>query len=116
MDSGGFVPMHTHRGATELIIMVQGQMIAGFLTHDASYVKTLNPRDLMFVPRGQMHFVANYGKDQVVAFAAFSSSNPGVHSFNDIFSNDLSSDIFAQTTFLDLEQVKNLKAHFHGSS
>nr|KYP31561.1 Auxin-binding protein ABP19a [Cajanus cajan] len=115
MDSGGYIPMHTHRGATELIIMVEGQMTAGFLTHDASYVKTLKPGDLMVIPRGLMHFVANYGKDKVVAFAAFSSSNPGIHSFNDIFSNNLPSDILAQTTFLDVAQVKKLKDRFHGS-
>lgn len=107
--------MHS-RHATELIIAVEGEIIAGFVTSGKKvYVKTLKPGDLMAIPPGLLHFVVNSGKDKASCFAVFSSENPGVHSFNEIFSNDLASDILAQTTFLDVDQVKKLKARFDGS-
>ncbi|RDX70189.1 Auxin-binding protein ABP19a, partial [Mucuna pruriens] len=116
MDKGGYFPMHTHRGATELIIMVEGEITAGFVTATKAYVKTLKPGDLMVIPQGQLHFVLNSGAGKATVFAAFSSSNPGVHSFNQIFANNVPSPILAQTTFLDVAQVKKLKALFGGTN
>ncbi|RDX74917.1 Germin-like protein subfamily 3 member 3, partial [Mucuna pruriens] len=115
MDRGGFFPMHTH-DATELIITVQGEITAGFVTATKAYVKTLKPGDLMVIPQGLLHFVVNSGRGKAFGFAAFSSSNPGVHSFNQIFANNVPSPILAQTTFLDVAQVKKLKALFGGTN
>ncbi|RDX70188.1 Auxin-binding protein ABP20, partial [Mucuna pruriens] len=115
MEIGGYFPMHTHPDATELIIMVEGEITAGFVTPSKAYVKTLNAGDLMVIPPGHLHFVLNSGKVKATVFAAFSTSKPGIHSFNQIFSNNIPSPILSQTTFLDLDQVKKLKARFGGT-
>ncbi|RDX65878.1 Auxin-binding protein ABP19a, partial [Mucuna pruriens] len=115
MERGGFFPMHTHEDATELIITVEGEIIAGFLTSTKAYVKTLKPGDLMVIPQGLLHFAVNSGNGKAFGFAAFSSSNPSIHSFNQIFANNIPSPILAQTTFLDVAQVKKLKSLFGGS-
>lgn len=113
---GGSIPMHTHPGATELLIMVQGQITAGFMTPTALYSKTLKPGDLMVFPQGMLHFQVNSGKGKAVAFLAFSSANPGAQLLDLLlFANKLPSETVAQTTFLDIDQVKKLKARFGGS-
>lgn len=112
---GGSIPMHTHPAATELLIMVEGQITAGFMTPTALYTKTLKPGDIMVFPQGQLHFQVNSGNGKATAFLAFSSANPGAQLLDLLlFGNTLPSDLVAQTTFLDVAQVKKLKARFGG--
>ncbi|KOM57068.1 auxin-binding protein ABP19a-like [Vigna umbellata] len=112
---GGSIPMHTHPGATELLIMVEGQITAGFMTPFAVYTKTLKPGDVMVFPQGQLHFQVNSGKGKATAFLAFSSANPGAQLLDLLlFGNSLPSDVIAQTTFLDVAQVKKVKGRFGG--
>ncbi|KAG5107804.1 hypothetical protein JHK84_044711 [Glycine max] len=60
-EKDGFFPMHSHPDATELIILVEGEITAGFVTgmNSIAYLKTLKPEDLMVIPPGHLHFVAN---------------------------------------------------------
>ncbi|XP_027908177.1 auxin-binding protein ABP19a-like [Vigna unguiculata] len=112
---GGSIPMHTHPAATELLIVVEGQITAGFMTPSAVYSKTLKAGDVMVFPQGQLHFQVNSGNGKATAFLAFSSANPGAQLLDLLlFGNSLPSELIAQTTFLDVEQVKKLKARFGG--
>jgi hypothetical protein len=62
-----------------------------------------------------LHFLVNSGKGKASAFLTFSSANPGAQLLDNLlFSNNLPSSLVAQTTFLDLGQVKKLKARFGG--
>ncbi|KAJ1407095.1 RmlC-like cupin domain superfamily [Sesbania bispinosa] len=116
MDKGGSVPMHTHPGVSELIIVVQGQVTAGFMTSNAAYVKTLKPGDLMVFPQGQVHFQVNTGEGKATLFAAFSSANPGVQTLDFVlFNNSMPSQLIAQSTLMDVSEIKKLKALFGGS-
>ncbi|BAT98299.1 Auxin-binding protein [Vigna angularis] len=112
---GGSIPMHTHPGATELLILAEGQITAGFMTPFHLYSKTLKPGDVMVFPQGQLHFQVNSGNDKATAYLAFSSANPGAQLLDLLlFGTSLPSDVIAQTTFLDVEQVNKLKARFGG--
>ncbi|XP_061342920.1 auxin-binding protein ABP20-like [Gastrolobium bilobum] len=112
---GGSIPMHTHPGATELLIVVEGQITAGFLTPTGIYVNTLKVGDLMVFPQGQLHFQVNSGKGKATAFLAFGSANPGAQLLDLLlFGNNLPSEMLAKTTYLDVAQVKKLKARFGG--
>jgi len=112
---GGSIPMHTHLAATELLIMVQGQISAGFMTPTALYTKTLKPGDIMVFPQGQLHFQVNSGNGKTTAFLAFSGANPEAQLLDLLlFGNSLPSELVAQTTFLEVEQVKKVKARFGG--
>ncbi|XP_057455072.1 auxin-binding protein ABP19a-like [Lotus japonicus] len=114
---GGSIPMHTHPGATELLMMVKGKITAGFMTPTALYSKTVKPGDIMVFPQGMLHFQVNSGVGTANAFLAFSSENPGAQLLDLLlFANGLDSDIVAKTTFLDLAQVKKLKARFNGKN
>lgn len=117
LDAGGVVPMHTHPGATEMVIMVQGRITTGFIAADNSvFVKTLKEGDIMVIPPGLLHFQVNAGGKKATCFVTYSSPNPEPQIlYNALFGSSLDSDLVARTTFLDLAQVKKLKVKFGGS-
>ncbi|KAK2353276.1 auxin-binding protein ABP19a [Trifolium repens] len=112
----GTAPMHIHPDATELLIMLKGQLIAGFITPTKLIVKTLNPGDVMVFPKGLMQFLVNSGVGKASVIAAYSSTNPSVQIVDVMFfGNTLSTAILEKTTGLDPAQIKKLKAVFGGS-
>ncbi|OIW11816.1 hypothetical protein TanjilG_07297 [Lupinus angustifolius] len=114
---GGVIPLHTHPGASELLIVTEGLVTAGFIASDNSvYVKKLSKGQLFILPQGLLHFQLSYGKSKAVAYAVFSSSNPGLQILDfALFASNFSSSLITQTTFLDPEQVKKLKSVLGGS-
>ncbi|KAJ4954988.1 hypothetical protein NE237_011771 [Protea cynaroides] len=115
---GGVVPLHIHSGASEVIIVEQGTILAGFISAAANtvYMKTLNKGDIMVFPQGLLHFEVNTGWNSAIIFASFSSANPGLQIVDlALFANDLPSELVVKTTFLDYLQVKKLKAVFGGT-
>ncbi|KAB2079924.1 hypothetical protein ES319_A05G034800v1 [Gossypium barbadense] len=115
---GGVIPMHTHPGASELILVMHGTLLAGFMSSDSKsvYSKTLNEGDIMVFPRGLLHFQINAGKTQSVAFVSFNSADPGIQIFHlSMFANDLPTGVIAKTTFLDTAQIKKLKGVLGGT-
>ncbi|WOL13706.1 hypothetical protein Cni_G22483 [Canna indica] len=114
---GGVVPLHTHPGGSELLVVVQGTICAGFISSaNAVYFTTLYKGDTMVFPQGQLHFQINSGNDNAVAIVSFSSPNPGLQitSFA-LFANSLPSAVVEKVTFLDDEQVKKLKKVLGGT-
>ncbi|KAL4039364.1 hypothetical protein IC575_003016 [Cucumis melo] len=114
---GGVIPLHTHPGASELLLVTQGIIEAGFISSaNAVYVKTLKKGDLMVFPQGLLHFQINAGGVTAVGFPVFSSPSPGLQILDfALFANDLSTDLVSKTTFLDPVLIKKLKAVLGGS-
>ncbi|KAG4144414.1 hypothetical protein ERO13_D05G035100v2 [Gossypium hirsutum] len=114
---GGVIPMHTHPRASELILVMDGTLFAGFISSDNKvYSKSLNEGDIMIFPQGLLHFQINTGKTQSVAFVSFNSADPGVQILDfALFTNDLPTDIIEGTTFLDAAQIKKLKGVLGGT-
>ncbi|XP_058781555.1 germin-like protein [Vicia villosa] len=116
VGANGTIAMHTHPDASELLIMVKGQLRAGFVTPNHAYVKDIKPGDVMAFPKGQVHFVVNYGVEEAVAFATYSSSNPSFQFLDHLlFANDLNSSMIAHSTLLGYSEIKRLKDVFGGS-
>ncbi|KAK9705558.1 hypothetical protein RND81_07G066200 [Saponaria officinalis] len=115
---GGVVPMHTHPGASEVLIVIQGSICAGFISSaNGVYFKTLNKGDIMVFPQGLLHFQINSGKSRVLAFVGFSSPSPGLQILDfALFANSLPSELVEKTTFLDDAQVKKLKGVLGGTN
>ncbi|XWS26605.1 hypothetical protein CRYUN_Cryun26dG0045100 [Craigia yunnanensis] len=113
----GVVPMHTHPGASEILVVIQGSICAGFISSaNKVYFKSLKKGDIMVFPRGLLHFQINAGKTLALAYVSFSSPSPGLQILDfALFGNDLPSDIIEETTFLDDAQVKKLKGVLGGT-
>ncbi|XP_004288941.1 PREDICTED: auxin-binding protein ABP19a-like [Fragaria vesca subsp. vesca] len=119
VEVGGVVPIHAHPGATELVVVAEGSnIIGGFIASNSKvYQKPLTKGDTMVLPQGLYHFFVNQGNTPAVIYAAFSSESPTVQLMDtSLFKNDLSSDIVAKTTLLDLAQVQKLKKLFGGTN
>ncbi|KAM7258723.1 hypothetical protein ACFE04_014464 [Oxalis oulophora] len=114
---GGVIPMHTHPAASEVLIVIEGTIKAGFISSaNAVYVKTLFKGDVMVFPKGLLHFQINSGSVPAIAFVSFSSHNPGLQILDyALFGNELPSELVETTTFLDDVQVKKLKKVLGGS-
>ncbi|GLU10140.1 hypothetical protein SLE2022_269600 [Rubroshorea leprosula] len=117
LAKGGVIPMHTHPGASEVLIVIEGSICAGFIdSANKVYFRSLAKGDIMVFPQGLLHFQVNAGKSPALAFASFSSANPGLQILDfALFANNLPSELIEQTTFLDDAQVKKLKKVLGGT-
>ncbi|RRT65264.1 hypothetical protein B296_00041170 [Ensete ventricosum] len=114
---GGVIPLHTHPGGSELLVVIQGTICAGFISSaNDVYFTTLNKGDTMVFPQGLLHFQINSGDVTAVAIVSFSSPNPGLQiTAFALFANSLPSPLVEKVTFLDDAQVKKLKKVLGGS-
>ncbi|XP_034677191.1 germin-like protein [Vitis riparia] len=114
---GGVIPMHTHPGASEIILIAKGSVTAGLISSDNTvYLKTLKEGEIMVFPQGLLHFQVNTGRTQALLWVSFGSPNPGLQILsNALFSNNLPSELIEKTTFLDDNEVKRLKTLLGGS-
>ncbi|KAH6806435.1 RmlC-like cupins superfamily protein [Perilla frutescens var. frutescens] len=82
----GLNPPHEHPRASEVLVVLEGTLYAGFITsnppdpNDNSrlFAKILYPGDVFVFPRGLIHFQYNVGDTNAVALVSFNSQNPGV--------------------------------------
>ncbi|PRQ47028.1 putative germin, rmlC-like jelly roll [Rosa chinensis] len=108
---GGVIPLHTHQRATEIILIVEGTVVTGFIdSNNKLYLKTLKKGDIMVLPSGLFHFQVNGGDTPVLEFAAFSSANPGVQILeNSLFQNDLPTELIHRLHSSKLLRLRNLR-------
>lgn len=114
----GVVPLHSHRDASELVIIAEGTVLAGFIdTNNTPYVKTLIKGDIIIFPQGLFHFQLNVGNTPALAYASFGTSNPSMQTVETaLFQNNLATEIIAKCTLLDRAQIKKLKRLFGGTN
>lgn len=116
---GGVIPLHTHPGANEVLVVIDGTICAGFISSGSNtvYIKTLSKGDIMVFPQGLLHYQLNVGEGGALAYVSFSSQNPGLQILDfALFANDLPTDLVTATTFLDKAQVKKLKGVLGGTN
>jgi quercetin dioxygenase-like cupin family protein len=77
---GGVNPLHSHPRAAELVHVVAGEMLVGFVsTEGRFYSKVVREGESFVIPRGLMHFQYNVGKHAAArAMTVFNSQLPGV--------------------------------------
>ncbi|KAL3642887.1 Auxin-binding protein abp20 [Castilleja foliolosa] len=116
---GGVIPLHTHPGGSEVLVVIEGTICAGFVSSfdNIVYLKTLNKGEIMVFPQGLLHFQLNSGKTPALAFVSFGTQNPGLQITDfALFKNDFPTELVAKTTFLDVAQIKKLKGVLGGTN
>ncbi|GJS25686.1 auxin-binding protein ABP19a-like protein [Tanacetum coccineum] len=118
LAAGGVIPMHTHPGGSEVLVVIDGTICAGFISSaNTVYFKTLNKGDIMVFPQGLLHFQINSGKGKAFAYVSFSSPSPGLQITDfALFANELPTELVAATTFLDPATIKKLKGVLGGTN
>ncbi|KAM3762454.1 hypothetical protein ACB098_01G347300 [Castanea mollissima] len=76
----GLNPSHTHPLKIELLVVIKGTLLVGFVTSDPNklFTKVLNKGDVFVFPIGHIHFQINIGETIAFAFASFNNQNPGL--------------------------------------
>ncbi|ONK66096.1 uncharacterized protein A4U43_C06F4110 [Asparagus officinalis] len=117
LAKGGVIPFHTHPGASEVLIVTQGSICAGFVTSSNKvYTKTLKKGDSMIFPQGLLHFQLNAAGVTSVAIVSFSSPEPGLQILDfALFGNNLKTALIEAVTFLDAATIKKLKGVLGGT-
>ncbi|XP_077209809.1 germin-like protein subfamily T member 2 [Tasmannia lanceolata] len=116
---GGINPPHSHPRATELVHVVEGTLLVGFVTTgNVLFSKVVNAGESFVIPKGLIHFQQNVGEGKALAITAFDSQLPGVLIMPvALFASNPSipNQVLAKAFQVDYQIVKNIKSKF-GSS
>ena len=113
----GLNPPHTHPRGTELLVVIEGTLLVGFVTSNPNklFTKVLNKGDVFVFPIGLIHFQFNIGETNALAFSGLSSQNPGLITIaNAVFGSNppISRDVLAKAFQLDKSVVDYLQKQF----
>nr|XP_043629398.1 putative germin-like protein 2-1 [Erigeron canadensis] len=109
---------HTHPRATEILTVLEGRLLVGFVTSNPEnrlFTKLLQKGDVFVFPEGLIHFQKNVGNGYALAIAALSSQNPGVITIaNAVFGSnpDIPADILAKAFQVDEKIVTQIQSKF----
>ncbi|GJY98108.1 putative germin-like protein 2-1 [Tanacetum coccineum] len=107
---------HTHPRATEILVVIEGSLLVGFVTSNTDnklFTKRLEKGDVFVFPEGLIHFQQNVGNGFAVAIAGLSSQNPGVITIaNAVFGSnpDISDDILAKAFQVDKKVIDEIQS------
>ena len=113
----GLDPPHTHPRASEILVVVEGTLLVGFVTSNPNklFTKVLNKGDVFTFPIGLIHFQFNIGQTNAVAFAGLNSQNPEVITIaNAVFGSNppINSDVLIKAFQVDKNVVDYLQKQF----
>lgn len=123
-EVGGVNPPHLHPRASEMLVVVEGTLYAGFVTSNLQaggnrlYSKVLNKGDIFVFPQGLIHFQLNIGSTPAVANAAFGSQTPGLVTVaNAVFGSTppILDDVLTTGFQVDEKVIEALRAQFRSS-
>ncbi|KAG6653176.1 hypothetical protein CIPAW_05G057400 [Carya illinoinensis] len=117
----GVNPPHIHPRGIELLIVLEGTLLAGFVTSNQAdgenrlFTKVLNAGDIIVFPIGLIHFQLNIGKSNAIALASFNSQNPGVITIaNAVFGSEppINPDVLTKAFQVDKNIIEYLQKQF----
>nr|GMD16184.1 putative germin-like protein 2-1 [Ipomoea batatas] len=115
----GLSPPHIHPRATEILIVLDGRIEAGFITSNPEnrlVTKVLEKGDVFVFPEGLIHFQRNIGNGNAVAVAYFSNQNIGGIIFvaNDVFGSNpaIPVDVLAKAFQVDQNIISKIASKF----
>ena len=110
----GLNPPHTHPHSSELLVVIEGTLLVGFVTSNPNklFTKVLNKGDVFVFPIGLIHFQFNIGETNALAFSGLSSQNPGLITLaNAVFGSNppINPDVLVKAFQLDKSVVDYLQ-------
>ncbi|GAU42704.1 hypothetical protein TSUD_43140 [Trifolium subterraneum] len=112
----GLNPPHNHPRSSELLIVLEGTLYAGFVSSNQDnnrlFAKVLKKGDIFVFPTGLIHFQLNVGHGGAVAIAAFGSQFPGITTIgNTVFGSNpsISLEVLTKAFHVDEDIIKYLQ-------
>ncbi|KAL4036261.1 hypothetical protein IC575_004989 [Cucumis melo] len=113
---GGMNPPHLHPRASEIVIVLKGRVLVGFLTVDNVYYhKVLKVGEVFIIPRALVHFQYNVGHRKAVVLAGFNSQLPGgVLVAGNLFASNppIPNVILSKALLVNEDVIKTIKSDF----
>ncbi|XP_030446186.1 germin-like protein subfamily 1 member 17 [Syzygium oleosum] len=113
----GLNPPHIHPRGTEMLAVVEGTLLVGFVTsnqlNNTLFSKVLTKGDVFVFPQGLIHFQLNIGQTNALAFAFLSSQNPGLITIaNSVFGSKppINVDVLTKAFQVDSKLINYLQA------
>jgi len=111
-------PPHTHPRGTEILVVIEGTLLVGFVTSNPEnrlFTKVLKKGDVFVFPIGLIHFQFNVGHTNAIAISGLCSQNAGVITIADaVFGSDppINPDVLSKAFQLDKNIVEYLLKKF----
>lgn len=108
---GSINPLHTHPRASELLILIAGELEVGVVdTKNVLYTQVLRPGDIFVFPKGLVHYQYNPLNIPANAISAFGSANAGTVSLpKTIFTSGIDDSILAEAFKTDVATIEKIK-------
>lgn len=108
---GSINPLHTHPRASELLILIGGELEVGVVdTKNVLYTQVLQPGDIFVFPKGLVHYQYNPLNIPAYAISAFGSANAGTVSLpKTIFTSGIDDSILAEAFKTDVATIEKIK-------
>eukprot|EP01018_Ginkgo_biloba_P013540 Gb_18733 [translate_table: standard] len=114
--NGGLIPPHTHPRAAEILVVVEGTLLVGFVsTNNLLFTKKLQKGDVFVFPKALVHFQLNVGYQSAVAIAALSSQLPGIQTIAESLfgaTPPIDDAVLSKAFQIDIKLVDLLQAKF----
>ncbi|XP_059074982.1 germin-like protein 1-1 [Cryptomeria japonica] len=111
---GGLNPPHIHPRASEIIFVMEGTILVGFIsTNNVLFSQKLEKGDVFVIPRGLVHFQQNVGASSATTITALNSQLPGVQVVASAIlgaNPPIPQDVLAKAFNVNDEQIKELIA------
>ena len=116
---GGVNPPHIHPRATEIVFVVEGTLLVGFIsTNNTLFSQKLEKGDVFVFPKGLVHFQQNIGASSAMSITAFNSQLPGAQVLPfSLFGSTppISGDVLAKAFQISNDAVKKISSKFAAS-
>ncbi|KAM0952086.1 hypothetical protein DsansV1_C03g0032691 [Dioscorea sansibarensis] len=112
----GINPPHTHPRATELVFVMRGSLLVGFVaTNGKFFSKIVKAGEMFVIPKGLIHFQYNVGKKKATAITSFNSQLPGVViDANTLFGSTpaIPTEVLTKAFMVDNKLINKIKSKF----
>ncbi|KAL5771830.1 hypothetical protein ACOSQ2_011754 [Xanthoceras sorbifolium] len=114
----GVVPPHIHPRASEILTVIEGTILVGFVTSNPDnrlISKILYKGDVFVFPVGLVHFQRSWSNQNAVSISGLSSQNPGVITVaNAVFGSNpsIADDVLAKAFQVDKSVINHLQGPF----
>ena len=108
-------PPHTHPRSAELLFLVQGSLLVGFVdTTNKLFIQSLQTGDMFIFPKGLVHFQFNANTNlPALAISAFGSASAGTVSIpTTLFNTTIDDNVLALAFKTDVATIETLKKGF----
>ncbi|KAJ4845776.1 hypothetical protein Tsubulata_051105 [Turnera subulata] len=115
LEVGGVNVPHYHPRATEIAVVLEGQVYSGFVdTQNRVFARVIEKGEVMVFPKGLVHFQMNVGDKPATILGSFNSQNPGLFRIpTAVFGCGIKGELLEKAFGLSGKDISKLRKKLH---